>query len=231
MAPLKIEMTGEAELSLSPELAVVTLHVEDKGEDQKTVVTTVQQATAAIQKHLEPLSTNSTSDRPSPILRWSSGAMSTQRYDEFAYDETTRQSKRIRQVFRASLDVIASFRDFHVLSESTRELGENPALTIRNVEWILTPETQKALRATAVKQAFDDAQDKATTYALAAGKSVATAIEIRDGEVAHAGYGQSRMLAMARGGGGGGEEEQLTLEYVPEDVKYTTSCTVVFHAE
>jgi len=169
MSEVIITVRGEHKLRVAPERATVRLSVGLDGPDREDVVARTLSAA-------EPVRTSITEgEQAGSVAQWSS-----QRMNVYADRPWNNEGKQLDPVYRASIDFSATFSDISEMSVWVSELSVLEGVSIGNVDWHLTSETERAVEREVATQAVAVAVARAQAYAEALGLKDITALEIAD---------------------------------------------------
>jgi len=162
-----------------------------------------------------------------PITWWSSD-----RVNVWSERPWSNDGKRLPLVYHATIGIRAKFDDFDALSRFVEKLAVMEGVNVGAITWDLTEERRKAVTGDVRKLAVDDAVQKASAYASAAGVGAPSVIAIADpgmlgdgsgGGIAPAPFERMAWMSQAKDAGGGAP---LTLS--PEQIQVSTSVDVRF---
>lgn len=258
MAPVRVAVSGTAQVKRRPEQGVVTVRVQATGPEQAAVSADVRRTVLEVQAQVRKLTAPRLVDgSPSAaVTHWASGALATRSYWEYREDghsslygaqthlgitsgyssDSSQHEKRRRRVrvYEAEAAVTATFRDLDVLSDFTTAMSLVPLASVCGVEWQLTDETRARLRDDAVARSYRDALAKARAVADAMDRRAVRPVEVRlaaDSPPLARGLCMAPPAPAAGGPGEGEEAQELRLTYQPEDVAYDVDCDVTFDVE
>lgn len=223
MAPITIKVTGSSTIHQPPEQAVLTFYAQSEGTSADTVSREVTTTSNQIQQTLHDLKADTTSTGPSPITTFKTSALHS--WSERPQDHDGNYGAR---VYNAQLRFEATFLDFKKLASIAGRLAAYPTVSISNLDWQLTTETQRRLSVQTRKSAMQDAIEKAADLAGVVGRRVEP-VEISDSGFGPGVGGRSVMCMKASANPMDDEREELDL--TPEDVELSSSVNVVFQGE
>lgn len=244
---VKIVVSGNGEIKCRPDLGVVGIRVEATGSDQVGVSSEARETVKHLHDQIQPLVESAASSNPSDetqesatatstaaVAKWSSGSMSTYSYDgavpAVPLEAQREAGAKPPRVYVASINVSVTFRDFDKLTEFTTAMSVVPNVTLQDVEWQLSDQTQQKLQSTVIQQAYRDAETKAKAFAEALGTTQLTTVEINQDSHQPPMFSAFAMggRAMAMAADDGGQDGPASC--VPQDVPYSLECRVVFEA-
>ncbi|MBN8205902.1 SIMPL domain-containing protein [Microbacterium esteraromaticum] len=189
MTEVTITVRGEHELRVAPERATLHLTVSCDGPDRATVV---EHALAQATPVRDGITTR---EQSGSITAWTS-----QRLNVYAERPWNSEGKRLAPVYRASIDFTATFSDFPELSVWVTELSVTDGVAVGDVDWHLTPETEREVEREVATQAVAVAVSRARAYAEALGLHEVTPVEIADRGLISAGTPPMPKATALRGG-------------------------------
>ncbi len=161
-----------------------------------------------------------------PITWWSSD-----RVNVWSDRPWNNDGKRLPLVYHATIGIRAKFNDFDALSRFVEKLAIMDGVNVGAITWDLTDEHRKAVTDEVRRSAIQDAVQKASTYASAAGVGTPSVIAIADpGMLGDGGGGigpapiMERMAFRAQAMDAGGAPLALS----PEQIQVSTSVDVRF---
>ncbi|EME83262.1 uncharacterized protein MYCFIDRAFT_7308, partial [Pseudocercospora fijiensis CIRAD86] len=156
---------GNAEIPHPAERAIVNLNVSSSGPNKTAVSDEV--ITAA--KHLESLlrdlgEASEEASNPSPLSHWSKKSLTSSSHIPYNRDGEARPRK-----YSSKIQFDIRFKDFKALGAFGTKASALPHVEVQNIEWMLTPATEKFFRSQLRKDAARDAIEKAKDYCEATG--------------------------------------------------------------
>lgn len=169
-AGVRISVRGEHRERTAPERADVQVRIALQGADPKRiyakVVASSDEVIATVKERHEP--------HAGPVTAWSTAQVRT-----WVTRRSNRDGKDLGPVHHAALTLRVTFSDFADLSRWLGATVARDGVTVQSVAWRLTEERQRALatdvRAAAVRQARDKAQQYADALELGPVRPVAIA--------------------------------------------------------
>ncbi|PPJ54316.1 hypothetical protein CBER1_06139 [Cercospora berteroae] len=224
---LKVE--GNAEIPLAAERAIINVLVKSEGHNKASVSDEALTAAKHIEKLLREISPSASSAEAkaaSPIAHWSKTSLSATSFRS-RNDEGELQPRQ----YRSSITFDIRFKEFKSLGAFGTRISSVPHVELKDIEWILTEETQASYRSQLRRMAAEDATRTAKDYCDALGCG-----EPRPVELEADGYRSSgRRYHMASQELGGEEDDEddrsMVLEFTPQEVKMNMDVYVTFHAE
>ncbi len=169
MSEVIITVRGEHEMRVAPERATIRLTVALDGPDREEVV----RRTLAL---AEPVREGITArEQAGSVTAWTSRRLSV-----YAERPWNADGRRLAPVYRASVDFTATFADISELSLWATELSGEDGVALGDVDWHLTPETERDVEREVATQAVGVAVSRAQAYAEALGLRTVTPLEIAD---------------------------------------------------
>lgn len=163
---LTIHTVGTSTLKHLAERAVIDLCVASEGNDQSTVSQAVTRTANRLQTYLKEIAPKEESGHPSPeaaVTFWNMGYISTG--SNLPWDsEKPEDGKR---VYTAQTHFEVIFCDFNKLGEFILDVAKDPLVSVRDIDWQLTDNTEQQLGQECRKLAVWDALTKAKDYASA----------------------------------------------------------------
>ena len=203
---MEITITGRAERSYTPQLAVLHLSVEGEGRDAARVVADVQQRAGTLIQQLDEL--------PASVL------------EHFHTDGVSSWSvsdaKRVAH--RASCAIQATFRDTAEMARLSADWAAG-GVHVGYISWRLTPEQRDEAEQSLVADALAEARTKAERIAKELGATRCVVEWVRDGSLPSAEGFSTRQVAFS------GARASEPVEARPEDVEVSVELTVGFRAE
>ncbi|GAA3925514.1 SIMPL domain-containing protein [Microbacterium soli] len=169
MSDVIITVRGEHELRVAPERATVHLAVSGDGAVQDEVVAAVLAAAAPVREGLEER------QRAGTVDEWTSRRLGV--HSERPWSSEGRQ---LAPVHRATVEFTATFSDIPEMSLWVSGVSAEDSVSIGEVRWHLTPQTEAALEREAATLAVGAAVTRARAYAEALGLDDVTPLEITD---------------------------------------------------
>ncbi len=218
---MDITVTGTGRFSQPPELATLTLVASVASADKVEALTATTQLVNDLTARIRDLS-----DLDSSPITWSA-VLPIQTHSWRPYSD---RGEPMPVEHSASARLLVKFRDFGALARFVDDVGGLAGLTVSEVDWALTPQTQERTEAAVLAQAVARAKSRATTIAHAAG---ALDLQFRDiadpgllGEVREAApkmFAASARADMGSLGDGG-------IDLAPEDIVVTATLHARFEA-
>lgn len=202
---MEITITGRAERSYTPQLAVLHLSVEGEGRDAASVVADVQQRAGALIQQLDEL--------PATVL------------DQFHTDgvSTWSTNDAKRTLHRASCSIRATFRDTTEMARLSAHWAAH-GVSIGHVSWRLTPQQREEAERSLIADALKEARAKAERIANELGATQCVVEWVRDGSLPSPEGFSTRQMAFS------GAPASEPIEACPEDVEVSVELTVGFRA-
>lgn len=222
MAPITIKVTGTSTIHQPPEQAALTFHAQSEGASADTVSREVTTTSNQLQQTFNELKADTTTGAPSPITTFKTSSLHS--WSEHPRDRDGNYSGD--RVYHAQLRFEATFRDFKKLASVTGRLAAYPTVSISNIDWQLTDETQRTLSAQTRKDAMKDAIEKAADLAGVVGRGVEP-VEVSDSGFGPGMGGRSAVMCM-KSAASPMDDEREELDLTPEDVELSSSVNVVF---
>lgn len=201
---MKITVTGTSRIKVPAECAQVTFSVGRRGAENDDVIAEVSELTQKVRMLLDELTPGDDGDeaRLSTLRTW------------------TDFSSNQEPVHVAQVDGSVTVWELSGLGEFLGQLASIDGVTVDNVQWRLTPDTRDAVEPEAIRDAFQDARQRARWIAAAADRENPVVVAVTDGNSTPIHLRQASMRA-------GGAP---TLELDPVDVEISVSLIVEFEA-
>jgi uncharacterized protein len=206
------------------ERATVEVSAAFDGPKREEVFARATQTAAEVTAEITPLH----DPAAGPITWWSSDRVNVWSDRPWNHD-----GKRLPLVYHATIGIRAKFSDFEALSRFVEKLAVMEGVNVGGIAWDLTDERRKAVTDDVRRRAVQDAVEKASTYASAAGVGAPSVIAVADPGMLGDGHGggigpaplMERMSfkAQAMDAGGG-----APLALSPEQIQVATSVDVRF---
>ncbi|GAA1394948.1 SIMPL domain-containing protein [Luteococcus peritonei] len=164
-----ISVAGEHQIRLAPELATVHLAVEVEGDEAGTVVAEAEDTTRDLLQRLAQLR------EAGAVERWTLEALTTTSWQ--AWGEQGRPGA-LRHRAQQLAEVV--FTDFTALPTETSAWAAREGMVVRGVDWDVTEDTRRRHEAQVLAAAVEQAAERATVMARAAGRRQVDFLEIAD---------------------------------------------------
>ncbi|KAK3054542.1 hypothetical protein LTR09_004271 [Extremus antarcticus] len=241
--PFAITVTGTAVIPHPAERAVINVAVESSGKNKATVsdeVLTTAKHLEALLRQIAPQDSSPEAKQASPLAHWNKTGFTATSH--IPWSGATPAPPR---QYNGSITFDIRFKEFKALGGFGEKLSSLSHVEVKDIQWILTPATEKSYRSRLRKEAAQDALVKARDYCEVLGCKDVRPVELTEGGVMPA------MGRMGRGGlmmqqqmqqqmqqapgtmgrsGGDGSRDESPLEFRPEEVKMSMEVTVKFHA-
>jgi uncharacterized protein YggE len=206
------------------ERATVEISAAFDGPKRDEVFARATQAAADVTAEIAPLHDPATG----PVTWWSSD-----RVNVWSDRPWNNDGKRLPLVYHATIGIRAKFSDFAALSRFVEKLAVMEGVNVGTIFWDLTDERRKTVTDDVRRLAVEDAVQKASSYAAAAGVGAPSVIAMADpgmlGDGSGGGIGPAPLMehmsfkAQAMDAGGG-----APLALSPEQIQVSTSVDVRF---
>ncbi|MGJ6980701.1 SIMPL domain-containing protein [Aestuariimicrobium soli] len=218
MTAITITVRGEFVAHRQPERATVSVSVALEGSDPSSVFRGVAASGERLLASIRALH-NPTAG---PVTWFSTGRVRT-----WANRPWNKDGKQLALVHHAGQKVSAKFSDFDALSAWLAQAVEIKGVTVDDIDWALTEKARLELVREVRAQAVRQARDKAQEYADALELGSVRVVQIADSGMLDQGLQPQMAQAMAysRGAAGGGGSN---LQLVPEDVSVEASVDARF---
>lgn len=232
-APLIITVNGKSTIRKKADRAVMFISITSEDDSQSKVAEDVRKGISEVvqlcRNQREPTNPDQAEETGTAAadsgLGFSTGSFSTGSFQPWSQDG----EKQLARRYSASSSIEIFFSDFSRLEFMATRLSQMEFVGISSIEWQLTEETRARLASKSRKHAVEDAFIKASDYAVAAGKSRMTPVEINDGVSDASTDPASLHFARTARRGTGETAEELSL--TPEFVNVETSITVKFNVD
>ncbi|KXT10574.1 hypothetical protein AC579_9174 [Pseudocercospora musae] len=216
---LKVE--GNAEIPLPADRAIINVLVKSEGSNKAAV--SDESLTAA--KHIEKILREMSLSEACPLAHWSKTSLSATSYRP-RNDEGELQHRQ----YKSSITFDIRFKEFKALGAFGTRISSVSNVEVKDIEWVLTEETQALHRSRLRKIAARDAMEIAKDYcdALGCGSPRPVNLEV-DGYRSRG--NRYHMASQELGGGGDEEDSSVVIEFTPQEVKMGLVVEVTFHAE
>lgn len=213
---MRITFSGHAEALVAPERGTVHLSVATENLDQETALRAVETAAQWLVEDLKPL-------RSGPVTWYAMDAVSTSNWQP--RDHLGQPQAR---QYRAHCQARVTFKDFFTLSAAVSRWGEQPAISVGQVEWNLTDETRDRVKADVLVAALADAHQRASIAAGYLGQPVLRVVEVADPGLLGRGEESSPMppALFARGAAMAASEGGVELS--PQEITISSELHVQF---
>ncbi|MFJ4045004.1 SIMPL domain-containing protein [Microbacterium sp. NPDC089987] len=169
MSEVIITVRGEHELRVAPERATVRLTVAFDGPEREDVVRRTLTLAEPVREGIV------TREQAGSVTAWTS-----QRLSVYAERPWNADGRKLAPVYRASVDFTATFADVSELSIWATELSAEEGVALGDIDWHLTPETEREVEREVATRAVGVAVSRAQAYAEALGLHTVTPLEIAD---------------------------------------------------
>lgn len=202
---MRITVTGTSRIKVPAERAHVTFTVSRRGPEPQQVIDDVSAASQEVRTLLDELTPDDDGDEPhlSGLRTWT----------EFAPDQPP--------MHIAHIDGEVRVWEFGKLGAFLARLAAVDGVTVNAVQWRLTRDTRDAEEPAAIRDAFQDARQRARWIAAAAGHDRVTVVSVADGGVAPAVHPRQAFMR---------SEAAASLELDPQDIEIAVSLVVEFDA-
>lgn len=209
-----VSSTGINQAAVSDEVLTTSQHVEELLRPYAPIDDTPEAKVAA------------------PLAHWNRTSLSSTSHVPYVHED--KPPKPRLYVCKVTFDI--RFKEFKALGAFGAKLTALPHVEMNNINWILTPATEKSFKSQLRKEAALDALQKAQDYCEVLGCTNPRPVNLTEGGINDDGWNgpgmhvqqQSRMMQSARSAPPG---EKTELEFRPQEVKMRMHLTVKFHAE
>ncbi|KAF7197360.1 hypothetical protein HII31_01170 [Pseudocercospora fuligena] len=222
ITPFSLKVEGNAEIPLPADRAIINVLVKSEGLNKSAVSDEALTAAKHIEKILREMSP-AEAKAASPLAHWSKTSLSATSYRP-RNDEGELQPRQ----YKSSITFDIRFKEFKALGAFGTRISSVPNVEVRDIEWVLTEETQALHRSRLRKMAARDAMEIAKDYcdALGCGSPRPVNLEV-DGYRSRG----NRYHMASQELGGGEDDSSVVLEFTPQEVKMDMGVEVTFHAE
>lgn len=254
--PTSIIIHGQSQAQRPPERGEISLSISATGSNPVTVSESVQKALAQVRQEIESLAAQdnpnltATSSTPEDERASSTAATicgPTKKVTTFNIAAPSSRSWQRQQPnpslppmkdpagnpikeHESSVHLTVRFGDFAALGGFAIDMAKLDHVQVQRVHWSLTPDTERGLRAEAIRNAYNDALEKARGFAAAMGRDAdrVRPVEIKSENDGMQGsfYGRGvRTMQTARVATGASDFSPS-----PKDVVYEVECEVKFES-
>ncbi|KAL1405664.1 hypothetical protein Q8F55_009303 [Vanrija albida] len=263
--PTEIQVSGEYTEKRVPELADVTLTIKVVGWDKAAVLkefkasaNTVVEAVAALAPPKRAVAGALVDaewpvQNPSkPVVRWSTGRLSTRSWEETESSETTSTTAggglafvstvvttvdkvqyRTRRKYQSSQAVTATFHDFAALETFVTGITARKNVEFDSIGWRISTQTRKALEAAVIAGAVLDARSTALKLIapLSDEEPRLRALEIVNGGAAVVQHYAAASSRRAYDSSNGREEDEPKINFEPEPISHQHNVSIKWVVE
>ncbi|MGO2682939.1 SIMPL domain-containing protein [Microbacterium sp.] len=219
MSDVTITVRGENEARIAPERATIHITVRAEGPERSAVVDRAMRLA-------EPVRTSITERQDAgTVFEWNSKRLSVRAERPWNSD-----GKQLAPVYRASIELSATFVEASELSIWVSEISAWDGVEVGWVNWHLTPQTRADTEREVASSAVEVAVQRAQAYAAALGLGTVTPLEIADtGLISHDAAPAPQMMR-ARGFAFAAADTAPAMEYEPEDIVVSATVEARFTA-
>ncbi|WPA95417.1 uncharacterized protein RHO25_000016 [Cercospora beticola] len=231
--PFSLKVEGNAEIPLPAERAVINVLVKSEGHDKEAVSDEALNAAKHVEKLLREISPSDSTPEAkaaSPLAQWSKTSLTATIFSP-RNDEGQLQPRQ----FRSSITFDIRFKEFKSLGAFGAKVSSVAHVEVKDIEWVLTEETQATYRSQLRKMAASDAMRTAKDFCDALGCGNPRPVELEADGYRSAGR-KYHMASQEIGGGGAGTGASILLdstplELTPQEVVMKLAVDVTFHAD
>ncbi|KAF7188632.1 hypothetical protein HII31_10294 [Pseudocercospora fuligena] len=238
-APFQITVQGNSEIPHAAERAIVNLNVSSSGPNKAAISDEVITTAKHIESLLRDLGEASEdASNSSPLSHWSKKSLTSSSHVPY-----NRDGEELPRRYSSKIPFDIRFKDFKALGTFGTKVSALPHVEVQNIEWILTPATEKSFKSQLRKDAAKDAIEKARDYCEATGCKNLRPVELNEGNVYMPTTRSGMVYAAAFAPGEvreeeEGDEEMLgagpqdeDLEFEPQEIKMSLDVTMKFLAD
>lgn len=212
---MKITVTGSATAEFAPELCDLALRVGTESGDRGTAVGEATVLAAAVGADIERISALN----PSPLAKSAVQPLATRSWRPW-----NNEGVQLPLRHSAWVAMKLTWLGFQAMSDFIDRWGRDARVEVVDTAWRLTKEKERDERSNVLAAAVDDARDKASTLATAAGEGPVAFLELSD-RLLSIGYGleggfTAKALAAPPGDGG--------VEISPADIELSATIQAIF---
>ncbi|WPH01467.1 Hypothetical protein R9X50_00431300 [Acrodontium crateriforme] len=233
--PFTIHASGHAEIPHASERGVMNVIVSSSGTNQAAVsdeVLTTSRHVEDLLRAYEPSDNTPEAELAAPLAHWNRTSLGSTSH--VPYVDNDKPPKPRMYTCKVTFDI--SFKDFKALGAFGAKLTALPHVEMNNINWILTPATERSFKSQLRREAALDALQKAQDYCEALGCTNPRPVNLTEeglddgrNEPPPGMHAQPHMRLRSAAPSGQGEKTEL--EFRPQEVKMTMNLTVKFHAD
>ncbi|KAI5360145.1 hypothetical protein Slin14017_G097060 [Septoria linicola] len=232
--PFTLKVSGEAEIPLPAERAVINVKVSSEGINKASVSDEVLTAAKHVERlfvELSPKDESPEAKAASPLAHWSKTSLAATSYIPLEHYEKDEEKPKVRH-YKGSIDFDIRFKEFKALGSFGARISSVPHVEVQDIQWIITEETRARYRPKLRQAAAKDAMARAQDYCGVLGCTNLRPVEL-DEENGYGSRHRTYHMASQELGAGYGEEDEgiVAVEFTRQEVKMSMSVGVTFHAE